>query len=107
MNINSSIIGNQSLVQTECGSGFVNIVDVIVIADQVERRDTMLANIGVTGWLVIILIGLLLFGPKKLPELGRSIGRTLQEFKKGSREMIEVAEHESTEKSSDEPISEK
>ncbi|WP_425435329.1 twin-arginine translocase TatA/TatE family subunit [Marininema halotolerans] len=36
---------------------------------------------GMPGLILIILVALLLFGPKKLPELGRSAGRTLREFK--------------------------
>ena len=38
-------------------------------------------QIGVPGVILIILVALLLFGPKKLPELGRAAGRTLKEFK--------------------------
>jgi sec-independent protein translocase protein TatA len=41
---------------------------------------------------LIILIALLLFGPSKLPQLGRAIGDTLREFRKGSRQMIAEAE---------------
>ncbi len=37
---------------------------------------------------LIILVALLLFGPKKLPELGRAFGRTLNEFKKGTKEAM-------------------
>lgn len=46
-------------------------------------------NIGVTGFVLIVLVALLLFGPSKLPELGRAFGRTLREFKNGAREIIE------------------
>ncbi|MEF3304952.1 twin-arginine translocase TatA/TatE family subunit [Paenibacillus sp. GYB003] len=49
-------------------------------------------NIGWTGLILIILIALLLFGPSKLPQLGRAIGDTLREFRKGSRQMIAEAE---------------
>jgi sec-independent protein translocase protein TatA len=38
-------------------------------------------TIGLPGFLLIVLVALLLFGPKKLPELGRAAGRTLREFK--------------------------
>ncbi|MDA8351945.1 MAG: twin-arginine translocase TatA/TatE family subunit [Firmicutes bacterium] len=42
---------------------------------------TLVSQIGVPGVILIILVALLLFGPKKLPELGRAAGRTLKEFK--------------------------
>lgn len=48
----------------------------------------MLSGIGTTGFILIVLIALLLFGPNKLPELGRAIGRTLREFKEGARDVI-------------------
>ena len=41
----------------------------------------MPGNIGWTGAIVIILVLLLVFGPKRLPEMGRSLGRGLREFK--------------------------
>ncbi|WP_337101489.1 twin-arginine translocase TatA/TatE family subunit [Paenibacillus sp. YIM B09110] len=34
-------------------------------------------NIGVTGIVLLVILGLLLFGPSKLPQLGRAIGTTL------------------------------
>lgn len=46
-----------------------------------------MAGIGPTGLLIIVLVGLLLFGPSKLPELGRAFGRTLKEFKNGAKEL--------------------
>lgn len=42
-------------------------------------------NIGVTGIILLVLLGLLLFGPSKLPQLGRAIGSTFTEFKRGIR----------------------
>lgn len=48
----------------------------------------MLGNLGFSEILLIAVIALLLFGPNKLPELGRSLGRTLYEFKKGTREIM-------------------
>jgi sec-independent protein translocase protein TatA len=41
----------------------------------------MPGNIGWTGAVVIILVLLLVFGPKRLPEMGRSLGRGMREFK--------------------------
>ncbi|URN96652.1 MAG: twin-arginine translocase TatA/TatE family subunit [Candidatus Pristimantibacillus lignocellulolyticus] len=46
-------------------------------------------GIGVTGVILLVLVALLLFGPNKLPELGRAVGRTLREFKTGANEMLD------------------
>ena len=48
-----------------------------------------LGNIGATGFLLIIVIALILFGPSKLPELGRAFGKTLREFKNGAKELMD------------------
>jgi sec-independent protein translocase protein TatA len=48
----------------------------------------MLTNIGVPGLILIIVLALVIFGPKKLPEMGRAVGSTLKEFKKGTKEII-------------------
>lgn len=48
----------------------------------------MLERIGFSGIFLLLLIALLLFGPNKLPELGRALGRTLREFKAGANDMI-------------------
>lgn len=47
----------------------------------------MFGSIGGTELLVILVIALLIFGPRKLPELGRSIGKGLSEFKRASNEL--------------------
>lgn len=49
----------------------------------------MLNGIGGTGLILIILVALLLFGPNKLPELGRAFGRTLREFKEGAKDIMD------------------
>jgi TatA/E family protein of Tat protein translocase len=43
--------------------------------------------IGIQELVVIMVVALLIFGPKKLPELGRSIGKTLAEFRRASNEI--------------------
>lgn len=47
----------------------------------------MFSNIGIPGLLLILTIALIIFGPSKLPELGRAFGTTLKEFKKSTREI--------------------
>lgn len=48
-----------------------------------------LASIGVPGLIIILVIVLVLFGPRKLPEVGAAVGKTLSEFKKSTRDIIE------------------
>lgn len=48
----------------------------------------MLPNLGPMELIIILVVGVLLFG-KKLPEIGRSLGRSLVEFKKGLKETDE------------------
>ncbi len=44
-------------------------------------------GIGMTELMVIFVIGLLVLGPKRLPELARSLGRTLAEFRRASTDL--------------------
>ncbi|MBN6188141.1 twin-arginine translocase TatA/TatE family subunit [Aneurinibacillus sp. REN35] len=47
----------------------------------------MFSNIGFPGLILILVIALIVFGPKKLPEIGRAMGQTLKEFKNSTREL--------------------
>jgi sec-independent protein translocase protein TatA len=38
-------------------------------------------EIGISGLIIILIVALLVFGPKRLPEMGRSLGRGMREFK--------------------------
>ncbi|WP_462411940.1 twin-arginine translocase TatA/TatE family subunit [Neobacillus sp. Marseille-QA0830] len=49
----------------------------------------MFSNIGIPGLILILTLALIIFGPKKLPEIGRAFGQTLKEFKKSTRELTE------------------
>ncbi|YCA41901.1 twin-arginine translocase TatA/TatE family subunit [Bacillus sp. JZ8] len=48
----------------------------------------MLANIGIPGLVLIVIIALIVFGPSKLPEVGRAFGRTLTEFKSATKGLV-------------------
>ncbi|HEX5108330.1 MAG TPA: TatA/E family twin arginine-targeting protein translocase [Vicinamibacterales bacterium] len=50
--------------------------------------------IGFPEMVIILVIALVVFGPRKLPELGRSLGRSLNEFKKASNELRSTLEDE-------------
>ncbi len=52
----------------------------------------MLSNIGLPGLILVLVLALIIFGPKKLPELGRAVGQTLREFKKSTKGLIEEDE---------------
>ena len=59
---------------------------------------------GSFGWqelILILLIVLLLFGAKKLPEVARSLGKALAEFKKSARETKKEFEQEDEDKEDD------
>ncbi len=47
----------------------------------------MFGNIGFPELLIILLIALLIFGPRKLPEVGKNVGKALREFRRASDEL--------------------
>lgn len=49
----------------------------------------MPGNIGIPGLILILIIALIIFGPKKLPQLGRAVGETLSEFRKSTKEVVD------------------
>lgn len=54
----------------------------------------MLQNIGIPGLILILVIALIIFGPSKLPEIGRAFGSTLREFKNSTKDLISSDEKE-------------
>jgi sec-independent protein translocase protein TatA len=65
----------------------------------------MFGSIGMPELIIIFVIALIIFGPRKLPELGRSLGKSINEFKRASNELkntlddeIRVEEHRSADR---------
>ena len=50
--------------------------------------------IGMPELVIILVIALIVFGPRKLPELGRSLGRSIGEFKRASNELRSTLDEE-------------
>ncbi|GGJ94036.1 Sec-independent protein translocase protein TatA [Lentibacillus kapialis] len=47
-----------------------------------------IANIGIPGLILIVTLALIIFGPKKLPEIGKATGQTLREFKSSANDLM-------------------
>ena len=58
----------------------------------------MIPNLGGTELIILLVIILLLFGAKRIPELARGLGSGMREFKRGSRAEVEAEEKEHEEK---------
>ncbi|MFY0545748.1 twin-arginine translocase TatA/TatE family subunit [Brevibacillus sp. H7] len=49
----------------------------------------MLSSIGIPGLILILVIALVVFGPSKLPQIGKAIGDSIREFKKSTKDVFE------------------
>ena len=54
----------------------------------------MFGSVGVPELIIIFTIALIIFGPRKLPELGKSLGKSLAEFKRASNELKSTLDEE-------------
>lgn len=57
----------------------------------------MMPHIGATELILVLLLALIIFGPGKLPDLGKAVGKTISEFRRSSHEIMEDASTEATE----------
>jgi sec-independent protein translocase protein TatA len=61
-------------------------------------------NIGPTELLVILLIALVVFGPKRLPEIGKTVGKSLREFRKATDDIKSELNLSADEDGNDDPF---
>src|SRR6187551_1894800 len=54
----------------------------------------MFGSIGMPELIIIFVLALIIFGPRKLPELGKSLGKSIAEFKRASNELKNTLEDE-------------
>ena len=64
-----------------------------------------MGNLGMPEILLILVLALLLFGPKKLPDVGRQVGKALGEFRRASNDLKRTIEDEMDKVTRDEPRS--
>ena len=50
----------------------------------------MFGKIGTSELIIILSVAVLIFGPKKIPELGKAIGKTIGNFKRSMKEIDEI-----------------
>jgi TatA/E family protein of Tat protein translocase len=60
----------------------------------VGKRSFMFGSLGLPELLMIFVVALIVFGPRKLPEIGKTLGKALGEFKKASDELKNTIERE-------------
>lgn len=61
----------------------------------------MFGSIGIQELILIFILALLLFGPKKIPEISKTIGKAMREFKKATQEVQRTIEEEAEKEEKD------
>lgn len=68
----------------------------ILIIEEVAVMVVHFSSIGPVSLVIIGIVALILFGPKKLPEFGKAMGSTLREFKKATKGLADDFEDDKT-----------
>ena len=55
-----------------------------------------MAQIGIPSLILIVIVALIIFGPAKLPEIGKAAGKSLKEFKDATKGMVDDSEEVKT-----------
>lgn len=63
-----------------------------------------LAQIGIPGLILIVALALIIFGPNKLPEIGKAAGQTLREFKKSTNDLLGEEKEAEKERDTEEKV---
>jgi sec-independent protein translocase protein TatA len=63
----------------------------------------MFGSVGMPELLIIMIIAVLVFGPRRLPELGKAVGQTINEFKKGASNLNDRLDEEVKRESAAQP----
>jgi len=58
------------------------------------HKHTMFGSLGIPEMILIFIVALIVFGPKRLPEIGRTLGKALGEFKKATDDFKSTIERE-------------
>lgn len=56
----------------------------------------MFNSIGIPGLILILIVALVIFGPSKLPEIGKAFGSSLKEFKNATKDIVSEDDKEKT-----------
>lgn len=63
-----------------------------------------MAQIGIPSLILILIVALLVFGPSKLPEIGKAAGKSLKEFKNATKGLVDDETEEKKEDKTDDSL---